>query len=74
MLLALDLPLPHRILVHAHWTVNQQKMSKSIGNVADPMQAIDKHGVDIVRWYLARAGRSRVDVGGYHYSLVSQIC
>ncbi|XP_006456109.1 hypothetical protein AGABI2DRAFT_210873 [Agaricus bisporus var. bisporus H97] len=62
ILLALDLPLPHHILAHAHWTVDQKKMSKSVGNVADPMKTIDDYGVDKVRWYLARAGRSRTDV------------
>ncbi|KAF9445263.1 hypothetical protein P691DRAFT_710598 [Macrolepiota fuliginosa MF-IS2] len=63
MLIALDLPLSRQILVHAHWTVDQKKMSKSIGNVADPIEAISEHGVDIVRWYLARVGgRWRADV------------
>ncbi|KAA1466632.1 hypothetical protein DENSPDRAFT_831497 [Dentipellis sp. KUC8613] len=56
MLLALDLPLPERLLAHSHWTVNRLKMSKSIGNVADPIQAIDIYGVDLVRYYLARVG------------------
>lgn len=66
ILLALDLPLPHHILAHAHWTVDQKKMSKSVGNVADPMKTIADYGVDKVRWYLARAGRSRTDVGVYY--------
>lgn len=39
-------------------------MSKSIGNVADPIQAINKYGLDVVRWYLTRiGGRWRSDVG-----------
>ena len=64
MLLALDLPLPRRLLAHAHWTVEQKKMSKSTGNVVDPFEAIDKHGVDVVRYYHARVGgRFRDDVG-----------
>lgn len=64
MLFALGLPLSHQILAHAHWTVDQKKMSKSIGNVADPIEAINNYGVDIVRWYLARiGGRWRSDVG-----------
>ena len=64
MLQALDLPLPERLLAHAHWTVNQKKMSKSIGNVADPFEAMDEFGADIVRYYLARVGgRFRDDVG-----------
>ncbi|KXN88711.1 putative methionine--tRNA ligase, mitochondrial [Leucoagaricus sp. SymC.cos] len=63
MLTALGLPLSRQILAHAHWTVNQKKMSKSVGNVADPIEAINEYGVDVVRWYLARVGgRWRSDV------------
>lgn len=63
MLIALGLPLPKTLLTHAHWTVNRQKMSKSIGNVADPLATMDVRGVDVVRWYLARVGgRFRDDV------------
>ena len=64
ILLALGLPLQHRLLAHGHWTIKQKKMSKSLGNVADPFKAIDKFGVDVVRYYLARVGgRFRDDVG-----------
>ncbi|KAI0053765.1 hypothetical protein FA95DRAFT_484434 [Auriscalpium vulgare] len=56
MLQALNLPLPRRLLAHSHWTVNRQKMSKSVGNVADPFQAMNHLGVDLVRYYLARVG------------------
>ena len=64
MLLALDLPLSQRLLSHSHWTVNRHKMSKSVGNVADPIEAIDEFGIDVVRWYLARVGgHFRDDVG-----------
>lgn len=41
-------------------------MSKSVGNVADPMEAMDTFGVDGVRYYMARAGgRFRDDVGEF---------
>ena len=64
MLQALDLPLPKRLLAHSHWTVNRRKMSKSIGNVVDPFQAIDELGADPIRYYLARiGGRFKDDVG-----------
>jgi len=56
MLQALGLPLTIQLLTHSHWTVDQRKMSKSVGNVADPIQAIDEFGIDIVRYYLARVG------------------
>ena len=39
-------------------------MSKSLGNVADPFAAMERHGVDCVRYYLARVGgKFRDDVG-----------
>ncbi|EJF62201.1 hypothetical protein DICSQDRAFT_146480 [Dichomitus squalens LYAD-421 SS1] len=56
MLQALGLPLPVQLLSHAHWTVERAKMSKSVGNVADPIKAIDDFGIDLVRYYLARVG------------------
>lgn len=63
MLAALGLPFTERLLIHAHWTVNRFKTSKSIGNVADPISAIDEFGTDVVRWYLARIrGYFRDDV------------
>ncbi|KAF8531612.1 tRNA synthetases class I (M)-domain-containing protein [Gautieria morchelliformis] len=55
-LLALDLPLPKTVLSHAHWTMKQMKMSKSVGNVADPFGVMDKYETDVVRYYLARVG------------------
>ncbi len=64
MLKALDLPLSRTLLTHSHWTVDRAKMSKSIGNVADPIKAIDEIGLDLVRFYLARVGgRFKDDVG-----------
>ncbi|KIY43798.1 hypothetical protein FISHEDRAFT_77731 [Fistulina hepatica ATCC 64428] len=63
ILLGLGLPLPKNLLTHAHWTVEQKKMSKSIGNVVDPFDAIQRYNVDVVRYYLLRVGgRFRDDV------------
>ncbi|KAG2046603.1 hypothetical protein BDR06DRAFT_898939 [Suillus hirtellus] len=63
MLLAMGMPLSHTLLAHAHWTAQQRKMSKSIGNVADPFDAMNAWGVDAVRFYMARVGgRFRDDV------------
>ncbi|KAI8818075.1 tRNA synthetases class I (M)-domain-containing protein [Fimicolochytrium jonesii] len=53
-LLAVNLPPPIRILAHAHWLRHHVKMSKSRGNVVDPMAAIATYGVDSVRWFLMR--------------------
>jgi methionyl-tRNA synthetase len=61
--MAAELPLPKQILAHAHWTMGKQKMSKSRGNVADPLQVLKDYGVDTVRYYLVRDG-GLADDGG----------
>lgn len=55
-LMALNLPVPTSYLSHAHWTMNTQKMSKSLGNVVNPFGAIKRFGVDAIRYYMARDG------------------
>ncbi|KAF4610605.1 hypothetical protein D9613_006483 [Agrocybe pediades] len=60
---SIPVALPKTLLTHAHWTSSQKKMSKSLGNVADPLEAMDKFGVDVVRFYMMRVGgRWRGDV------------
>jgi methionyl-tRNA synthetase len=54
MLLALELPLPKKLLVHGFVNVSGAKMSKSVGNVIDPMQIIDDYGVDAFRYFFSR--------------------
>lgn len=56
LLMALDLPLPRKVLVHSHWTLNKKKMSKSLGNVVNPLYAINRWGVDTARFYLLSEG------------------
>ena len=55
-LMALDLPLPKQIFTHAHWTLGDHKMSKSTGMVVNPFFAINRFGVDCMRYYLAIDG------------------
>jgi methionyl-tRNA synthetase len=55
-LMALDIPPPQQILTHAHWTIGHQKMAKSTGNVVNPFFAMDRFGVDTMRYYLAHDG------------------
>ncbi len=52
MLLGADIDLPKKILIHGHILSGGQKMSKSVGNVIDPIELIDKWGADAVRYYL----------------------
>lgn len=59
--MALDLPVPRRVLVHGHWTMNQKKMSKSTGNVVNPFFAIDRFGTDTMRFFLAYKGSLSAD-------------
>ena len=50
-LLSANLSLPKSIFVHGYFTVNGQKMSKSLGNVVDPSELIEKYGADALRYY-----------------------
>lgn len=53
-LMAAQLALPKKLLVHGWLKVNNQKMSKSLGNVVDPQALLDVYGADAVRYYLVR--------------------
>ena len=53
-LMATHLAVPKHLLVHGWITVNQQKMSKSFGNVVDPQLLLDSYGADAVRYYLTQ--------------------
>lgn len=54
MLLGLGLPLPRSIISHGFVLANGQKMAKSIGNVVDPMEVVNRYGVDAFRYYFLR--------------------
>ena len=54
MLMSLGLELPKTIFAHGWWLMSESKMSKSIGNVINPMELIDIYGVDPVRYFLMR--------------------
>lgn len=54
MLMALDLPLPSRVFGHGWLLLDGGKMSKSKGNVVDPVVLCDRYGVDAIRYFLLR--------------------
>lgn len=54
MLIGLGLPLPERIVSHGMVLSDGQKMSKSIGNVVDPMDVLERHGVSAFRYFFLR--------------------
>ena len=54
ILLSLGLKLPKIIFVHGFITVDGQKMSKSLGNIIDPFELVEKYGTDATRYFLLR--------------------
>lgn len=53
-LLSAGLELPKAVMAHGYLTVDGQKMSKTVGNIIDPLEIIQKYGVDALRYYLLR--------------------
>jgi len=51
-LMAAGLPLPKRVYAHGWWTKDGEKISKSLGNVIDPVDLVNKYGVDPTRFFL----------------------
>ena len=54
LLMAAEIELPERIFVHGYLLLEGEKMSKSLGNVLDPFEVIDRFGADALRFYLLR--------------------
>ena len=54
MLLAADLPLPRHLYIHGYLLLDGEKMSKSLGNVLDPFEVMDRFGTDALRYYCFR--------------------
>jgi methionyl-tRNA synthetase len=52
MLKAMGLPMPETVFAHGWWLVGRDKMSKTTGNVVDPMAFADRYGVDAFRYFL----------------------
>jgi methionyl-tRNA synthetase len=54
MLMSAGLPLPKHVYAHGFWTVKGEKMSKSLGNVVDPLKLVGKYPLDAIRYFLIR--------------------
>jgi methionyl-tRNA synthetase len=52
ILLALNLPLPKKVYAHGWWTVAGEKMSKSRGNIINPVDIVKEYGVDVFRYFI----------------------
>ena len=71
-LMALDIPLPKNMVAHAHWTLGNKKMSKSTGNVVNPFFALDRFGVDVMRFYMAHDGGLAQDADYSNYHIIER--
>jgi len=72
-LMAAGLELPKKVFAHGWWTVEGQKMSKSLQNVVEPNMLIDRYGVDAVRYFLLREVPFGLDGDFSHQALVNRI-
>jgi methionyl-tRNA synthetase len=72
-LMAAGLPLPKKVFAHGWWTVEGQKMSKSLQNVVEPNLLIDRYGVDAIRYFLLREVPFGLDGDFSHSALVLRI-
>lgn len=54
MLLSAGLPLPRKVFAHGFFTIEGQKVSKSLGNAIDPLLLRERYGLDVLRYFLLR--------------------
>ncbi len=73
MLKAMDVSLPKNIFAHGWWTVNGEKMSKSLFNVVEPNSLIDEYGADAVRYFLMREVPFGLDGDFSHEAMIGRI-
>lgn len=73
MLMALGLPLPHQVYGHGWLLLEGGKMSKSKGNVVDPVALVDRYGVDAIRYFLLREVSFGADGVFSNESLIGRI-
>lgn len=65
--------LPNKILTHGWWTVEGEKMSKSLGNVVDPLEEISVYGNDAFRYFLLRESNFEKDADYSKKTIIQRI-
>ncbi len=73
MLHAAEIPIYQHLNVHGYWNVDESKMSKSIGNVVDPLQLKNIYGLDAFRFFLIRDMNFGLDSNFSEVALVQRI-
>ena len=72
-LMAADIQCPQRVFAHGWWTNEGQKISKSLGNVIDPYDLIEKYGLDQSRFFMLREVPFGNDGDFSHQSMVNRM-
>ena len=73
MLMSAGIKLPETIAAHGWWTVEGEKMSKSLGNVVNPSEEVEKYGLDPFRYYLMREATYGQDADYSKRAMVQRI-
>jgi methionyl-tRNA synthetase len=73
MLKSAGIPVYQHLNVHGYWNVDQSKMSKSIGNVVDPLNLTTEYGLDAFRYFLMREMSFGLDAGFSEEALIQRI-
>ena len=72
-LMSTDQVLPKKVFAHGWWTVEGEKMGKSMGNVIDPVQIIKEYGLEEFKYYILTAGRFGEDKNFSKAELIERI-
>ncbi len=72
-LMAAGIALPHRIFAHGWWTVEGEKMSKSLGNVIAPHNLVETYGLDQTRYFLLRDVPFGNDASFSHTQMIARV-
>ena len=63
--------LPKSVICHGHWIMNNKKMSKSLGNVIEPTEMIERFGINAVRAYFLAKGPLNKDINYEEQDLIT---